>query len=265
MMRIHLSLESLSTVTAKSSENQTSFQNEFLHSFIQHQDGLRQSLGHNYSKVDERLSRVEKMLEHQSAQIQAAQSAQIGSLYSTLPPPSRRQPHRTNSKGRAQRSPVRSEGVGVRVRQYATVCQPSCPCICHSPQRSTTPRFVDRVLGQLFVGYAGLPVLNKHCDIDLCQKAQIPYISVEYWFPLGFCWSQIIQLQLAYQPNVGPRLQLSTLRRVPDSAQCVNFALEGNIEGLKNLFSHGSASPRDVSSTRGYSLLRVCISAHTDV
>lgn len=114
MMRIHLSLDSLSTVTAKSSENQTSFQNALLHSFIQHQDGLRHSLGHSYDKADERLSRVEKMLENQSAQIQAAQSAQIGSLYNMLPPPSRRRPHQTISKGRAQHSPVRSEGVGFR-------------------------------------------------------------------------------------------------------------------------------------------------------
>ena len=51
-------------------------------------------------------------------------------------------------------------------------------------------------------------------------------------------------------------MALSTLRQVPDSAQCVAFALEGNTEGLKTLFRQGLASPRDVSSTRGYSLLR---------
>ena len=47
------------------------------------------------------------------------------------------------------------------------------------------------------------------------------------------------------------------LRRVPDSAACVNFALTGNIDGLKDLFKRGLASPKDVSSTRGYSILRV--------
>ncbi len=52
-------------------------------------------------------------------------------------------------------------------------------------------------------------------------------------------------------------MSLSTLRRVPDSAQSVNFALNGNIEGLKDLFIRGLASPRDVSTTRGYSVLRV--------
>ncbi len=41
------------------------------------------------------------------------------------------------------------------------------------------------------------------------------------------------------------------------SAQCVNFALNGNIDGLKALFVRGSASARDISSTRGYSILRV--------
>ncbi|KAJ5951075.1 uncharacterized protein N7479_009488 [Penicillium vulpinum] len=35
-----------------------------------------------------------------------------------------------------------------------------------------------------------------------------------------------------------------------------HLALNGNIDGLKYLFSKGLASPRDVSTTRGYSVLR---------
>ncbi|KAF4556922.1 Ankyrin repeat-containing protein 36 [Elsinoe fawcettii] len=83
-----------------------------------------------------------------------------------------------------------------------------------------------------------------------------PAISAEYWFPMGYCWSQIVTFQLAYQPNLGPSFSLSTLRQVPDDAACVSFALKGDITGLRNLFMAGAASPRDVSSTRGYSLLR---------
>ena len=52
-------------------------------------------------------------------------------------------------------------------------------------------------------------------------------------------------------------MSLSTLRRVPDSAPCVTFALNGDIEGLKELFARGLVSPRDVSTTLGYSILRV--------
>ncbi len=59
------------------------------------------------------------------------------------------------------------------------------------------------------------------------------------------------------QSNAGPSLQLKTLRRIPDSAEAITFAMNGNIEGVKSLFGRGLASPVDVSDTRGYSLLRV--------
>ena len=153
--------------------------------------------------------------------------------------------------------PARSEGVRVRLNKYHSNCYSGCPCLCHVSQRAFTPGLMDRVFGQLFVQYSGLPLLSSKCDKKECMKSQTPHVSVEYWFPLGFCWSQIVRLQLGYQPNVGPQMSLSTLRRVPDSAPCVTFALNGDIEGLKDLFARGLASPRDVSTTRGYSILRV--------
>ena len=52
-------------------------------------------------------------------------------------------------------------------------------------------------------------------------------------------------------------MQLNFLGKIPDSAPCIDFALFENIEGLKDLFARSLASPRDVSSTRGYSVLRV--------
>ncbi|KAL8731970.1 MAG: hypothetical protein Q9166_003102 [cf. Caloplaca sp. 2 TL-2023] len=125
--------------------------------------------------------------------------------------------------------------------------------------RSSTPAVVDRVLGQLFVGYAGIPILNDKCDVSGCDKSQVPHFNVEYWFPLGLFWSQIVRLQVGYQSHLGPQASLSMLRRIPDSAPCVNFALNGNIDGLKDLFKRGLASPKDVSSTRGYSILRVSL------
>lgn len=57
--------------------------------------------------------------------------------------------------------------------------------------------------------------------------------------------------------NLGPQLQLPTETKVPDTAQSIQFAVKGNIDGLKHLFSQGLASPRDVSSSRGFSLVRV--------
>lgn len=258
MIRVRLELETLSTITAQSMQTQSGLRNELLNSLARQQEKLTDSLEDNYNQVDQRISRVERMLHAQSAQIQASQLAQIGPLYSEVPPPYRRRRSRPTNQSSGERSRARSVGVGVRLTRYAsTVCRPGCSCACHSQQKFITPGLVDRVLEQLFVGYAGLPLLSPRCNTDTCDQGQNPQVSVEYWFPLGFCWSQIIRLQLAYEPYVGPSMQLSTLRRVPDYARCVIFALEGNIEGLKGLFKHGSASPRDVSSSRGYSLLRV--------
>lgn len=260
-MRVRLDLETLSAVTVQSVQNQTASWEEFLQGIAIQHKGVTESVSHTYQQVDQRICRVEEMLRAQSAQIQASQLAQIGPLYNMGPPPSRRRYSRTISKNSIPQMPVHSEAVGVRLTRYATVCRQGCLCACHSQTRSRTPGFMDRMLGQLFVGYAGMPLLSAPCDTDTCEKSQVPHVSFEYWFPLGFCWSQIVRLQLAYQPNTGPQISLSTLRRVPDSAQCVSYALEGNIEGLKSLFKHGLASPRDVSSTRGYSILRVSLSS----
>ena len=57
--------------------------------------------------------------------------------------------------------------------------------------------------------------------------------------------------------NLGPQFQLPIQIKVPDTAQSIWFAMNGDIDGLKYLFRQGLASPRDVSYSRGFSLVRV--------
>ena len=57
--------------------------------------------------------------------------------------------------------------------------------------------------------------------------------------------------------NLGPQRQFPTQMKVSDTAQSISFAMKGDIDGLKYLFSQGLASPRDVSSSRGFSLVSV--------
>ncbi|MCJ1456869.1 hypothetical protein MMC28_007235 [Mycoblastus sanguinarius] len=253
MMRIRVDLETISTVSSNSAQIQLNMEENLQSSLVRHRDDLTEFLTHVYQQVDQRIGNVEELLKVQAAQMQASQLNQLGnsyggrSSYSKPLPPARKKTQHQESKS--------TEGVGMRVTQHG-VCRPGCPCRCHVQTRSSTWGLVDRVFGQMFVGYAGLPLVNAKCDTNSCEKNQSACVSVEYWFPLGFVWSKILRLQLTYQPHIGPQFELSTLRRVPDSAQCVNFALNGNIDGLKDLFKKGLASPRDVSTTRGYSVLR---------
>lgn len=253
MMRIRVDLDTISTVSSNSTQIQRSIERNLQNSLIRHRDDITEFLTRVHQQADQRISNIEELLKTQAAQLRASQLTQLGNSYGRRPsyskplPPARKQTQHEELKS--------SEDVGVRVTQYGA-CRLGCSCTCHVQTKSSTPRLVDRVFGQLFVGYAGLPLVNAKCNTSSCEKNQAAHVSVEYWFPLGFVWSKIVRLQMTYQPHMGPQFELNTLRRVPDSAQCVNFALNGNIDGLKDLFKRGLASPRDVSTTRGYSVLR---------
>lgn len=152
----------------------------------------------------------------------------------------------------------RVRAVNIQLTSTVGQCKSNCLCSCHQTRRVQTASFARNVLGQLFLGYSGLPGLTAGCDYAACASSQSPQVAAEYWFPIGVLWSKILQIQISYQANLGPQLSLQTMRRVPDNALCVNYASSGNIEALVKLFQKGLASPRDVSDTRGYSLLRVC-------
>lgn len=237
MMQLRLDLESISIVTAQSSQEQLALHNNLLS---------------NLTGIDNRIARVENMLRHQAEHLHETQLVQFGPLVSRSPP--RRlspAPHRRIPSGTQH-----SDGFSVRVAPFATTCRTGCACVCHSQPKAASPQMLNRVLGHLFVGYTGLPYLSSKCDKDMCAKSRASKTSIEYWFPWGMFSSTIVRLQAGYQASTGTLFQLQTFRSVPDDAESVNFALNGNIEGLKCLFSRGVASPRDVSPTRGYTLLR---------
>ena len=60
-----------------------------------------------------------------------------------------------------------------------------------------------------------------------------------------------------YSRDLRPSPDLMTQLRVLDTADSIRFAIDGDIDGLTQLFSKGLASPSEVSYTRGYSLVRV--------
>lgn len=157
----------------------------------------------------------------------------------------------------AEQPPSKTESLRVVINQHAP-CQNWCPCDCHAKQRrkKTVPGIMESLLGTMFVGYSGMPILNKPCDFRGCRHQQQTSASIEYWFPWWLV-SKNIKLQFKYLPNAGPQLQLATLRRVPDTALSVAYARQGNIDGLRLLFNDGLACPRDISDTRGFSLVRV--------
>ena len=111
-----------------------------------------------------------------------------------------------------------------------------------------------------------LPISNRITPVrDSIRDAESRQVdgqnqeSVQPGFPeqqSSHPWKPLQQRDHRLVP-AGPQLQLATQWRVPDTAQSIAFALNGNIDGLKDLFSRGLASPWDVSDSRGFSLIRV--------
>lgn len=143
------------------------------------------------------------------------------------------------------------------VASQSVPCKSWCPCACHTKRKLnlTTPTIMQGVLGKMFIGYSGLPLLKERCDFRGCQHQRKASATIEYWFPSWFV-SMNLKLCYTYSPRIGPEFLLSTTNRVADDSQSISFAMEGNIDGLKHLFNSGLAGPRDVSDSRGYTLMR---------
>ena len=163
-------------------------------------------------------------------------------------------------------SPISSDEKVTNTRNFRVLttpripCRSWCPCACHAKQKLKVrvPGIIESMLGKIFVGYSGLPVLSEPCNFRVCRDRQNAAATVEYWFPWWFL-SMNLKLHLTYLPWTGPQVRLSTTRRIPDDSQSISFAMQGDIDGLKYLFSQGLANPRDVSNSRGFTLLRVSL------
>jgi hypothetical protein len=107
--------------------------------------------------------------------------------------------------------------------------------------------------GQLSIYHIKLPFLRPHCNNRSCLGTLFS-LHADYWFPISWLMISVAVTATGYSI---PRMSLEIYRVVPDSADAVSFALKGDIEGLRDLFTKGSASPHDISITHRYSLLQV--------
>jgi hypothetical protein len=137
-----------------------------------------------------------------------------------------------------------------------TLCDPACRCSCHSEGRKRTPRFLSRLMGSLFLGYTGFPIFTRPCDDSLCAQRSFPSAHLTYFFPEWF-FRRMVTLAMAFDPVHGPQVALRMPRILPDTAKVFHLATSGDIDAIKSMFTNGQASPVDVSSTFGYSVLHV--------
>ncbi|KAJ5961042.1 ankyrin repeat containing protein [Penicillium vulpinum] len=239
MMRVQLDLQSISLVSARMTNAQIVFRDE-----------INSTIDKSAHRVDERLATLERALNEQLSRLQLRLNSDMGAkLHGQAPNLS------TVQQNRKSFAPSNQGIVRIRAAHYiGKICEADCRCACHQRVKYHSPSLVGPVVGQLFFGYAGFPRIRSRCDDDRCGRSRARHVSIEYWFPLWFL-SRILMIILSLQRS-GPELRLRVVRRIPDAAQCIDFARTGNIEGIKLLFKEGLASPFDVSQSRNFSMLR---------
>jgi len=147
----------------------------------------------------------------------------------------------------------------VRIRTFnywGIPCRTGCSCACHKRHQVQTPRILDHLIGTLFLGYSGLPMVTPSCNESSCRQRSIPSTQMTYYFPRWFL-QRAISLAIMLLPNDGPVASLRVQRAVSGSSKIFDYANIGDVDGMKRLFSSGLASPHDVRFDSGTSALQV--------
>ena len=155
-------------------------------------------------------------------------------------------------------SPRPYAAVRTRAPHYhRTPCAGWCSCACHGLTYYQSPQSLDSILGMLFMGHSGVSFKKRPCNEPSCRMQSIPTFRLNFFFP-QWMMSRVLQfvIQLSYMK--GPELVLRVPRVVPDNAPALFYAVQGDIEGIKSLFSKGLASPYDVALDSGRTALHVC-------
>lgn len=136
-------------------------------------------------------------------------------------------------------------------------CHGNCECVCHSRSRLQTPNFLNRFFGQLFIGYAGLPIWMRDCDRSDCTNHYSRAFQVSYTFP-GWLLSRTIDITAAMTYTNESHFGLKIRNRVQNTENSVfTLARNGNLAGIKDLYVRRLVSPSDLNAMTGQTALYV--------
>ena len=132
-----------------------------------------------------------------------------------------------------------------------------CSCVCHSPRRFTSAHWLLKAVGTLFVGYSGHPtsILQLYPELN-CQCKRASTFSVTYIFPFWF-FTMVVATSLTFAFSGEIQTSLKIRRQIAPGAEVFRLTYQDDVNGLKQLFNKGLASPNDISYIDGTTPLGV--------
>ena len=137
-----------------------------------------------------------------------------------------------------------------------SVCVADCACSCHQRSALRSPSYLHSLLGFLSVGYVGLPWLSPSCDNIKCQQMSDPIIGVRYFFPSWFIALALEFLIRISRPN-GLTQNIRVSRVIWCGSKVFVLSINGDADGIKDLFIRREGSPFDIGNRFGDTPLAV--------
>ena len=131
-------------------------------------------------------------------------------------------------------------------------CRTLCSCTCHRRSRLKSPDCLEYIIGTLILNYS----TRCTCNERLCRGPRGSSYVITYFFPYWLLARS--QRQFIYAACfTGPTFALRMPRVVKGDSKLIGYSVKGDVEGIKELFVRGEASPDDVAGQNGRSALHV--------
>ena len=139
--------------------------------------------------------------------------------------------------------------VQVHVHEKAW-CRPSCRCACHIKTTIQSPKLLRHIMGILFIAYSGHRFwAGNPCTTTDCTGSLLFQGSIQYFFPRRI-WARALYVTLLMDSYSDIRGSLAIRRIVAPGAEIIRLTHDGDIDGMKRLFTSGLASPADTIEGR---------------
>jgi hypothetical protein len=226
----------------------------FSESFNASQSLIHESTQTGFETLSTELRKIQETLQD-NASMTTSRSSTLYSQTDALIPRRSKKLHPAALNQLAHITSLDSTGSDVfslQVLEYS--CHSWCSCACHKPIRFNTPKYLNSVIGSLFVGYNGLPISRPACTEQACLRASAFKANVTYHFPK---WLLAWGIIATFSANNAPAVSLTAVRARFTGDDIFTMALNGDVQGIQGLFSQGLGSPNDVTHVVRDSLLTV--------
>lgn len=146
-----LELRQVALLTSNVEEAQERHSKSITQTLANQHDAISSFIGQQYKDLNDRLNALGRLIVTEDLQNEKSPTG-------TLIP---------------SESEANAETIRIAV-SHRVPCRNWCPCVCHTKRKvkMTLPAVMASLLGTMFVGYTGMPVVNKPCDFRGCRDRQ---------------------------------------------------------------------------------------------